>query len=409
MNTIILKVTAVANGGAAIGHDQKGQIIFVPYAIPGETVEVALDQGKSGYNRASLVRVVQASPQRVQPRCPHFGVCGGCQLQHMTYAAQLQAKQSIVADQLQRIGGLKQAPVQPILPHPTPWHYRTDLSLSPTGDGGYGLWSPSLRQVIPIETCPILHEDLLALLQDIDLTLPGLRKLTLRIGDDGALLAALEVDDIEPPELEVDFPLSVALVLPDKTAASLIGDNYVVQAVNGRDFRVSPGCEFQTSQAGAELVLQTVLAYANLGGREVVLELYSGVGLLTAFLAAQAAQVAAVEVNEDAVADTAVNLADYDNVSLYQGWVEDVLPALDVAPALIVVNPPAEGLSKEALQGVTAIAAPRLIYVSSDIATLARDGKHLSRAGYRLVEIQPIDTQPQTYRLETVSLWAWRP
>lgn len=405
MMTITFTVTAVANGGTAIGHDQKGRTIFVPYAIPGETVEVALDQEKNNYNHASLIHVITASPDRVEPRCPHFGVCGGCHFQHMAYTAQLEAKQTIVADQLQRIGGFKQVTIQPILPHPSPWHYRTELSLSPTKEGGYGLWSPSQRQIIPIETCLILHEDLVTLLQDIDLTLPGLRKLTLRIGDDGAMLAALEVDDIEPPELEVDFPLSVAIVLPDKTAASLIGDNYVVQAVRGHDFRVSPGCEFQSSLPGAELIVETVMTYAHLMGAETVLELYSGVGLLTAFLAAQAASVVAIEVNEDAVADTAVNLAELDNVSVYQGWVEEVLPVLNIKPDLVVMNPPAKGLSKDALQSITAVAADRLIYISSDIATMARDGKHLSRAGYRLVEVQPIDTQPQTYQMETVSLW----
>ncbi|MCA9975119.1 MAG: class I SAM-dependent RNA methyltransferase [Anaerolineales bacterium] len=405
MSTQTLKVTAVANGGAAVAHDAQGQTIFVPYAIPGETVEVQLGQEKSHYNQATLLRVIQAVPERVSPRCPHFGVCGGCQWQHMSYDAQLLAKQAIVSDQMQRIGGLKNVTVRPTLPHPTPWHYRHDLSLSPTSEGGYGLWSPSQHQVIPIESCPILHEDLLTLLQDIDLELPGLRKLTLRIGDDGALLAALEVDDIEPPELEVDFPLSVAIVLPDKTAASLIGDNYTVQSVKGRDFRVSPGCVFHISPPGAALVVETLLAYAQLSGQETVLELYSGVGTLTAFLAEAAAQIVAVEVNEDAVADTAVNLADFDNVSLYQGWVEDVLPALDIAPDLVVLNPPDPGLSKEALHAVTAVAASRLIYISSDIATFARDAKHLTRAGYHLAEIQPVDTQPQTYRMETVSLW----
>ncbi|MCA9972437.1 MAG: hypothetical protein KC425_19585, partial [Anaerolineales bacterium] len=248
---------------------------------------------------------------------------------------------------------------------------------------------------------------LVALLADVDLDLPGLRKLTLHVGDDGAMLAALEVEGVEPPELAVDFPISVAIVLPDRTAATLIGDSYVVQQVHGRDFRVSAGSDFRLSPAGAAQVVDAVLRYANLSGTERVLELYSGVGLLTAFLAANAAVVAAVEVNADAVADTAVNLADLDNVYLYEDWVEQALPEIELTPppALTVVNPPDKGLSADALAAVLDVAAPRLIYVSSDVATLARDGKQLRRGGYRLLEVQPIDTRPQTYHVETVSVW----
>lgn len=405
MKIVTLQVTAVANGGAAIGRDAQGQTLFVPYAIPGETVEVTLGEAKQHYTPARLRRVVQPSPDRVEPVCPHFGVCGGCHFQHIAYPAQLRIKQAIVQDQLQRIGNLKQALVRPTVPNATPYGYRVDLSLSPTADGQFGLWSPVQQQVIPINTCPIAHPALQDLLLDVDLALPDLRKLTLRVGDDGALLAALEVEDVEPPELEADFPISVAILLPDKMSASLIGDNYVVQAVKGRDFRVSPGCFFYPSPLAAGSLVDVVCRYAALTGREQVLELYSGVGVLTAFLAGQAGQITAVEVNEDAVADTAVNLADTDNVCLYQDWVEDVLPTLTDTPDLAIVHPPDKGVSPEALTGLVNLTPRRLIYVSSDVATLARDSKQLVRAGYRLVEVQPIDMTPQAYQVDTVSLW----
>lgn len=407
MTSTTLTVSNFANGGAAVGRDAHGQTLFVPFAIPGERVRVTITADHKGYSWARLDEVLQPSADRVAPRCPHFGSCGGCQFQHLAYAAQLQAKQAIVADQMQRIGGFQQVTVHPTLPNPAPWGYQAALALSPVDNGRFGLWSPAERQVIPISACPISHPDLVTLLQDIDLDLPGLRRLTLHVGDDGDLLAALEVDGVEPPELEVDFPISVAIVLPDRTAATLIGDPYTLRSVRGREFRVSPGCTFQPSSGGAALVVETLLRYAGLTGTERVLELYSGVGMLTAFLAAAASLVAAIEQNGDAVADTAVNLADQDNVYLYQGWVEAVLPELELAPppALAVVNPPDKGMSREALAALAAVAAPRLIYVSSDVATLARDGKQLQRDGYRLREVQPIDTRPQTYQVETVSVW----
>jgi 23S rRNA (uracil1939-C5)-methyltransferase len=321
----------------------------------------------------------------------------------MTYERQLQAKWEVVRDQLQRIGGFKNIAVQPVIPHPTPWSYLNDIEFSPVGDGRLGFWSPSEKQVIPIKECHIIHDRLEALFHDIDLDLPDLRKITLRRGSDDAMLAALEVNDVEPPQLETDFPVSVAIVLPDKTAASLIGDIYLIRAVKGRHFRVSPGCFFQPGSADA--LVDTLIDYAQLSGTETVIDAYSGVGMLTAFLAEKAANVIGIEVNRDAVADTAVNLHHTDNVSLYEGWVEDVLPALDVQPELIVLNPPPQGLSRNASQAVLAKAAERLIVISSDIATLARDGKQFAKAGYKLATIQPIDLYPQTFHIDTVSLW----
>jgi 23S rRNA (uracil1939-C5)-methyltransferase len=413
MTTLTLKLTDMAHGGYALGRDESGRPIFVPYAIPGETVTVALTNEKRSYAHARLVSVDVPSPDRVEPRCAHFGRCGGCHLQHIAYERQLALKQAVVADQLQRIGGFKEVNVRPVLPNPNPYEHSMTLALSPTEAGGLGLWSPAAGEVIPIAECSITVPSLVALLQDFDMELPELRKLTLRLGDDGGLLAAFEVEDVEPPELEVDFPISVAIVLPDETAASLIGDHYIVRTVKGRDFRVSPGCFFYPNQAGAAQVVDTVLAYADLQGTERVLEGYSGVGLLTAFLAQGAAELIAIEQNPDAVADSAVNLDQFDSIRLYQGEIEMILPALmetadvatNVATNVAIFHPPGSGLSRELLALLEKNPPRRLVYVNGELTMLARDGKQLARLGYRLVEVQPIDMAPQTFQVETVSLW----
>ena len=408
MSDVTLMLTGMAHGGSAVGRDKKGRPLFVPYAIPGETVQVTVHTTKNSYAHATLDNILKPSPDRVVPRCMHFGSCGGCHLQHMSYERQLQAKQAVVRDQLKRIGGFKKINVKPTIPHPNPWHYRIDTSLSPVSDGSLGFWSPSLKQVIPIRECHIAHPRLMELWQDIALNLPGLRKLTLRLGDDNALLAALEVDDVEPPQLEADFPVSVAMVLPDKTAASLVGEFYLVQNVKGWDFRVSPGCFFQPSPVAAALVVDTMLSLARLTGQELVLEGYSGVGMLTAFLSEKAASVVAVEANPDAVADTAVNLAQTENITLYQGLFETIVPDLELKPDVIVINPPAKGVTPAGLKVAVKHKARQLIYISSDVATLARDGKQLYRAGYKPTIIQPIDMMPQTFHIETVSCWVLR-
>lgn len=403
MTELTLKLTGMAHGGSAIGRDENGRLHFVPYAIPGETVHIRVMADKNQYTHAELLNIIKASPDRIEARCPHFGPCGGCHFQHMRYERQLQVKQEVVHDQLQRLGGFKSISVPPVIPHPSHWHYLSDIEFSPVGDGRLGFWSPSQKQIIPVRECHIIHERLEELFQDIDLDLSDLRKITLRQGSDKAVMAALEVNDVEPPQLETDFPVSIAIVMPDKTSASLIGDLYLIKSVKNRDFRVSPGCFFQPSSADA--LIDTMLDYAQLSGKETIIDAYSGVGMLTAFLAEEARAVTGIEVNEDAVADMAVNLHYSDNISLYEGWVEDILPELNIQPDLIVLNPPAQGLSRNASRAILAKTAGRIIYVSSDIATLARDGKQFAKAGYKLATIQPIDLHPHTFHIDTVSLW----
>lgn len=403
-----LKLDSMAHGGAAIGYapaKAKEHPVFVPFGIPGELVQAEINERKKHFSRGKLVKILKPSPERVTPRCPHFGDCGGCHWQHLAYEAQAAAIPSIIADQLKRIGKLENVTILPTIPGRPEWRYASQVEISPVRGGGLGFWSPGQRRVIPIESCALLRPELQALWQDVDLDLPGLRKLTLRLGDDGALLAALEVNEVEPPELEADFPVSVAIVLPNRTAASLVGDPYSVQTINGRDFRVSPGCYFAANSGMRTAVLTTLLSLANVQNTDIVLELYSGAGVLTAFLAEQAAELIAVEINEDAIADAVVNLDHLDNVSVYQGWVEDVLPTLEARPDVVVVDPPVKGMSDTAVRRLIAHAIPKLLYVSSDIATLARDGKRLAKAGYRLTAIQPLDTSPQTFRFHTVSRW----
>jgi 23S rRNA (uracil1939-C5)-methyltransferase len=408
MATITIRLTKMAHGGLAIGRDNSKRTIFVPYALPGETVRVEAEADKKRFAHARLVEVLESSPQRVAPRCAHFPLCGHSQYQHIAYQAQLEYKAEVVRDQLERLGGLKNAPVAPTLANPEPWAAWSDVTLYPAAGGGLGFWSPLAGEVTAIQGCPLLQPILVELMQDIDLELPGLRKLTLRAGADGELLAALEVTEVEPPEMELDFPLSVAIVLPDGSAANLIGENEIVREVKDRRFRVSAGSFFWPSLAASALLVDEVLRQANLAPSESVLELFSGVGLLTAFLSQQARLVVALEANADSVADMIVNLEESDNVEAYEGSITTLLPDIALRPNLIVVTPPESGLPGEVAQAIVQKGASRIIYVSSDPADLARGGQALTRAGYRLERVQPIDMYPQTYHVLAVALWRRR-
>jgi 23S rRNA (uracil1939-C5)-methyltransferase len=405
MKTITLTLTEMANGGAAMGRDEQKRVVFVPEAIMGERVEVEIVEEKKRFAHAQLRQVLEPAPSRITPRCPHFGPCGGCQYQHIDYQAQLQFKERIIRDQLGRIGRLPNAPVQPVLANPNPWHYSLEVTFSPTSDGEPGFWSPQLGRIMEIETCHIIRPSLLALFEDMDLALPGMRRVTLRTNGEDALLVALETEDEEAPALETDLPVSVALVLADGTAVNLVGENYLVQTLKGRDFRVSAGSFFYNNLGGAELVVDTVLKFAKLSGKETVLELYGGVGVLTSFLAAGAKAIVTVEADADSAEDMAVNLDTAENVTLYQGLAEEIVPMLALSPDIMVVDPPPDGLTVEVLDEIGRLSPPRLIYSSSDIATLARDGRRLTEAGYRLTDLQPIDILPQTFQVQTISLW----
>ncbi|MEZ4515660.1 MAG: TRAM domain-containing protein [Chloroflexota bacterium] len=394
---ITLTLTDMAHGGLALGRDLDGRPVFVPYAIPGETVRVRTGQSGKRSARAELLQVTKPSSDRVQPPCPHFGICGSCHLQHMTYEAQIAAKQAVVVDQLERVGKVKRPSVAPIVPAPEPYGYLREAVLFPAKDGGLGYWSPKERRIIPVSECPILHPVLQEALAYLDVDLPELRKLTLRLGDEDELLAALEVDEMEPPELAVDFPVSVAIVLPDRTAAALIGDPYLITTVNGRPYRVSPGVVYPAYPAAAESLTTAVLALADLQSDDTVLQIPGDAGWLTAALAGQAADVVVIEPNPDAVADMVVNLDEFDTVAIYEGFEEEVLPDLDLAPDVVIFQP-ANGLTEGMWYGLSRM-QPRTLVIIGEIGAVARDMVGLGELGYRLVEARPVDFRPQGYEV----------
>jgi 23S rRNA (uracil1939-C5)-methyltransferase len=404
---ITLKLQEIGHGGYAIGRDKQNRVIFVPNAIPGETVEVDVPDDATGkrFAHAQLRRVLKPVKARVDPRCAHASEGSCSSFQHVAYETQLYFKQQIVQDQFQRIAKLKPE-VRKVLPSPLIWEYQREVRLSPTAVGGLGLWSARAHQVLPIDNCTLLVPALRELLSDFDLDLPTLRKVTLRQGADEALLVALEVEDVEPPELLVDFPVSVTIVLPDETTANLIGENFVTSEIKERLFQVSAGCYFYRNPAGAGVLVDAVLAAANLHGRERLLELYTGVGTLTAFLAEQTSELVGIEKDGDAVADCAVNLQAYDHISLYQSDVLDSLPGIELKPDVAVVHAPADGVPTAVWRTLLTQHAPRrLVHISDDLATLARDSQQLSKAGYRLRYVQPIDLSPHTFEVTAVVLW----
>ncbi len=425
MDTFTMQLTTIAHGGAALGRHE-GRVIFVPYGLPGETVQAEIIEDKGRYAFARLVEVVEPSPDRVTAPCPYFGPtgCGGCQWQHAGYAAQLCMKTEIVADQLERIGGIADPVVHPTRPDPTAWAYRNHAQFHPAPDGGLGFQRADGSQVIVIASepevegddaahaCPILHPLLSDLYDALDLgpedMLPGLTRLSLRAGAaTGDRMLIFEMSDDLPPALEIDLPVSCVLLLSDGVHVNLIGDNHITEMVAGHTYRISAPSFFQVNTPQAAHLVQLTLDYLDLRGDETVLDAYCGVGLFTTHLAERTDLVVGIESSPTAVADLLENTAEYDNVDVIEGPVEAVLPALelDTPLAAAVLDPPRSGVDRFALDGLVEQRPARLVYVSCDPATLARDAKRLIRAGYHLEEVQPVDMFPQTHHIESVALF----
>ncbi len=400
-----VECTALGYGGEAIGRLPDGRAVFVAYALPGELVRLVLTEEKRGFARGCLVEILRAAPERISPRCPHFGVCGGCHLQHLPYEMQLNAKTATVRDQLQRIAGLTDAPVQPMIPSPLVWNYRSSVQFHLTPEGKPGFQAASSSRVVNIREChlpELLINDLWPQLE-FDPAV-GIQRVGLRSGAGDNLMIVLESDDPEAPELEVDLPVSVVHLSPAGQIV-MAGDDALVMEVKGRAFRVSASAFFQVNTLQAAQMIDFVLENILVNQKATLLELYSGVGLFSAFLAGRVGRLLAVESSPAACDDFVVNLDEFDNVELYIGAAEDVLPGLDVKPDVALVDPPRAGLEKLVLDALIQTHPAQIVYVSCDPSTLARDAKRLLAGGYRLRSTQPFDMFPQTYHIESISIF----
>ncbi|NPA91606.1 MAG: class I SAM-dependent RNA methyltransferase [Chloroflexi bacterium] len=406
-----LLLEGIAHGGEAFGRHE-GKIIFVPYAIPGERVRVQIVREKARWARARLIDVLTPSPDRITPPCPYFGPdkCGGCQWQHIAYPRQLALKREVVVDQLRRLGHVADPPVREVLAVGEPFHYRNHMQFTVAPDGRLGLFRGGSDQVIPVDTCLLMHPLLEEVYTSLEVGWEGLRRVILRAGvNTGDRMVILETDAQEAPELEVDIPVSVVLHRPKKPPFPLAGLPFIREKVGERTFRISSGSFFQVNTWGAEMLVRLVREFLAPRGYETLLDLYSGVGLFGLSLAPDVGLVIGIDASESAMEDAAYNAQAFglENVALHEGPVEEVLKVLWEPAELAVLDPPRSGAGREVFRHLRRLRVRRLVYVSCDPATLARDVQYLQEFGYQLRVVQPVDMFPQTYHVESVSLWEY--
>lgn len=402
----IVTLTGLVYGGDAIGRLPDGRAVFVPFALPGETVRISIVEDKPRHALARLEEILVPSETRIEPRCRHFATCGGCHYQNMPYASELESKSAILVDQLKRIGKLTNVPMHPIVPSPAPWHYRNYVQFQISQEGKLGFNKSRSNDIIPIEECFLpqatLDEIWPLLSFDSD---TGIQRVGLRLGSQQDVQITLEGISDGIPELVVEELDASVIHISNDSQVVVAGSEYTWLSVRDRLFRVSAGTFFQVNTPVAELMVEAVLSELPQKKGLMILEVYCGAGLFSAFLARKAERLVAIEASSSACDDFMFNLDEFDNVELYEAPAEVVIPSLEIKPDLVLVDPPRSGLDRTVLQGLLSMAAPSIVYISCDPATLARDARYLVDGGYMLSQVTPFDMFPQTYHLESISTW----
>ena len=407
---MILRPTSPAHGGASIARDDEGRVWLVNYALPGEVVEAEPRGKQGGVAVAATTRVIEASPNRIDPRCPYFGTCGGCQWQHASYPHQLELKRQVVEEAWAR-AGLRLPPDTPVLGMDDPWRYRIrgEFEAVPTGAGWrFGFHRLRSHAVLPIETCDIhdlrIEQALPAFAQAAgELHLTNLQNLLLTIEPGGkGLLWRLRFRGKEPQWPRDEFARRVGELLPDQV---LLDDAMTLEFWD-MSFRVRSDTFVQTNYQQMLVLYQTALDMLAAGEGDHVLDLYAGIGTISVAVARTRAGVTAIEENPRAVQvgrlNARINSA---KVEYLPGKVETVLRQVRMGRhQAAILDPPRAGCEPAALAELLRLGPDRLVYVSCEPSTHARDLIALVRGGYRVRRAAIVDMFPQTYHIEAVVL-----
>jgi len=454
-----VQVTAYAAEGKSIANLDGGKVLFVENAIPGDIVNVRVTKDKKSWAEGKVTKLIQPSADRVQPFCQHFGVCGGCKWQMLPYPLQLKYKQQQVLDQLKRIGQVELPPMNDILGSPHERYYRNKLEftfsqrkyktveeIEAAGDGfipdepALGFHAPGLfDKVVDIYTC-YLQEEPTNLLLDVlrkyatERNLPyydyrehtgWLRNIVLRVARTGEILInlILQHDNAErkaildhilaniPGITSLHYTINPKVndTIYDLDVHCYHGKGYIEETLEDYRFKISPKSFFQTNTYQAEALYRVTREFAGLTGTETLYDLYCGTGSIGIFCSKGAKKVIGIEVVADAIEDAKENAAlnGLDHCLFYAGDVADICTdeffAQHGKPDVIITDPPRAGMHEKLIQQLLRMRAPKVVYVSCNPATQARDLKLLDEA-YKVTKLQPVDMFPHTHHIENVAL-----
>jgi 23S rRNA (uracil1939-C5)-methyltransferase len=412
-HTIELRIDRLAAGGDGVARDAEGRVVFVPLSTPGDLLRVSITEARKRFARAEIREILEPGPDRTKPSCRHFGRCGGCSWQHVEYRQQLAAKAAIVEDALERIGGFELSEPIAVTPSPSPYGYRSRARLVQQGVR-LGYRERHSHDVCVVDECPVLVPDLEA---------EVLRQRPEAPKHNRPRRRGHAAD--QPPGRSSEWELAIgtagrprAMRVTERATQRVnksvnegvnesAGAGFVELEVAGERLRVSHGVFAQSNSLLVETLHDAVLRQSGDASKAVsAVELYAGAGLFSLGLAARFDMLFAVEAHPAAVEDLRFNLerAGRSNVVVREGPVEQILPKLDVnRPDLLVLDPPRAGVSSQGLGSIAALAPERIVYLSCDPATLARDLAQLRGESYRLAHLEAFDLFPQTPHVEVLA------
>ena len=441
---IELTIEDLGVDGEGIGKVD-GMAIFVKDAVPGDRVQAKVMKMKKSYGYARLMQVLDPSPERMEPRCAFARQCGGCQLQAMTYEAQLDFKAKKVWNHLIRIGGITDLAKPEIIGMDDPWRYRNKAQFpfgtDKEGNPVTGFYAARSHNIIPCTECWLGVEENKVILEKIldhlktyhistydEVSGKGLlRHVLIRKGfTTGEVMVCLILNGRTMPKLtelvdslrEVLGMTSITINVNTKNTnvimgtemISVWGQDYITDYIGNIKYQISPLSFYQVNPVQTKKLYETALEYADLKGNETVWDLYCGIGTISLFLAQKAGKVYGVEIVPQAIDDARQNakLNGIENAEFFVGKAEEVLPEKyekeGIYADVIVVDPPRKGCDTAALETMVKMKPERIVYVSCDSATLARDVKWLGERGYEVKKVKACDMFPGTVHVETVVL-----
>lgn len=452
-----VEISGVAAEGNSIARVDE-MVVFIPYGAPGDIADVKIDRKKKSYAEGHIVRMITPSTLRCEPACEHFGVCGGCRWQHLPYDYQLECKHRQVKDALERIAKVELPEIRPVMGSSAIWAYRNKMEYTfsnrcwltfeqmrsgeefPDRDAA-GFHIPgAFDKVLDIRKCH-LQDDFSNRLRifiknfgkehgypfyDLKAQSGFLRTLMVRMASTGDIMAVMSFGEDRPEwiaslldAVKAEFPQITSLLYVVNTKVNdTIGDldirvwaglPYIEEEMEGLRFRVGPKSFYQTNSRQAYELYKVAREFAGLSGDELVYDLYTGTGTIANFVARQARHVIGIEYVEDAIADARLNSAvnGIDNTEFYAGDMKDVLTDAFIAdhgrPDVMIVDPPRAGMHDDVVKVIMNAAPRRIVYVSCNPATQARDIAALDPL-YRVTAVQPVDMFPHTHHVENVAL-----
>jgi 23S rRNA (uracil1939-C5)-methyltransferase len=437
-----LTIESINHQGQGVGRFN-GMAVFVPFTIPGEQVLVKIVELKKRFAIGKLIKIETPSEKRVKPLCAAYETCGGSHFQHIDYPFQLELKRKLIEDSLNRIGKITDAVVHPALGMEKPWGYRNKAQFQVSlvdSKIKLGFFEEGSHNFVSAGHCLLMERQILDAAVEVEkmlnkyqlsvynwITGKGLlRHVVIRkAGHPAKIMVILVTSREEFSEQSVlaheliKLPHIISVIrnininkgrqVFGKLTKVLAGHGSIIDKLGGLKFSISPTSFSQVNSGQTEVLFQKVVKYAALTGSETVLDVYCGIGPISMLLAKKAARVIGIEVSTEAIHDARNNAVtnNITNIDFSVGLAEVKLSQLaeqGIKPGVIVVDPPRQGVEKRALQAIADMAPMRIVYISCDPGTMARDLNYLSSRGYKVIEVQPLDMFPQTSHVESVVL-----